>query len=103
MVLAGLSMDEMLVEIGLGIQDETLLPELQLMENEHQNDADEERYECGVEGHTQALSHTGDVSFHGLMCLPKGLTNTPYRTYEPNRGDRPSDVAHHRELRVQAL
>ena len=45
-------LNEVVVEIGLGVEHEAILMQLELVEEEHEDDADEKRNEGGVERHT---------------------------------------------------
>jgi len=54
----------MAVEVRLGVEHEPLLLELELMNEKHEHDADQERDERGIERDAQALGNPSDIPFH---------------------------------------
>ena len=59
----------MLVDPMIGVMHELLLRLLQLVQEEHQDQGQQQRDERGVEGDTQALGHAADVAGHRFVSL----------------------------------
>src|SRR5687768_1508788 len=95
--------DQTLVEVRLAVEHEPLLRELQLMQQEHEHDADQERDQRGVECHTQPLGDARDVAGDGLVSLTECVADAADCADEADGRDRPGDVAQHRKLRVEPI
>ena len=93
----------MLVQVGLRLQYQALLLQLQLVQQEHQDDTDYQGDERGIEGHTKTLSDSSNVPLNSLMRLPQRIANTPDRADEPDGWNRPGDVADDLQFRFQSL
>ena len=76
----------------LAICRQPFLPALQAVGQQHQNQADEQRHEGGVEGDAQAGGHAGQVPGHGLSGLAQGFADAAHRAEKADRGDGPEDV-----------
>src|SRR5262245_8036574 len=92
-------LEQVRVEIGLRVEHHALLRELQLVQEEHDDDARGQGGERGVEGDTECFRYAIDVSGHGLVRLLQGCTDAAHRTDEADGWDRPHCIANHRELR----
>ena len=96
-------LDEVVVEIGLGIEHQALLMQLELMQKEHQHDRDEQRDERRVERDAETLRDAGDIAFDRFVGLCESIADAAHRADEPDRRDGPRDVADHGELGLESI
>ena len=85
----------MAINVALGIEYQSLLRQLQLMQCKHNDDRQYECYEGAVKGHTEAHGDAGDIPLNSFVGLTQGVANTAHGADKANRGNRPRDVAHH--------
>ena len=83
------------IQDSTAVQDEAFLHQLQLVHEEHQEDADQQRDKSRVECNTEALGNAGDIALHGLVGLGQRLADTAHGTDEADRRYRPGNVANH--------
>jgi hypothetical protein len=87
-----------IVTVALGIENKLFLHGLQLMNQKHQDDADQERDKRGVKCHPKTVSHPGDIALDSLMGLAKGIANAAYGSDKPYCGDSPGYVSNDRKV-----
>lgn len=75
-----------MINVLLGIQHQTFLGQLQLMDKEHQDDAQNQGDEGGVKCQAQAFSYTGDITFYRLMGLAQCVANPTNGADKANEG-----------------
>ena len=63
-----------------------LLAQLQLVQEEHHDDADQQRDEGRVERHAQALRHARDLALDRLVRLAERVADAPHGADEADRG-----------------
>src|SRR5690606_13362853 len=94
---------QIVVDILLRIEYEPLLRGLQLMHEEHQHDRDQQRDQRRIERRAEILGDAGDIALHGAVSLAEREAYAAHRADEPDRRNRPCDVAGHRQIRLETL
>ncbi len=61
--------DQVLVDVGLGVEHQAVLGLLDLVQEEHDHDGEAQGHQGRIEGDTEALRHTGDVAGGGARPL----------------------------------
>ena len=91
------------VAIGFGVVHESFLHQLQLMNQEHQENTDQQRNERGVKRNAQALSNAGNIAFYGLVGLRQRLADTTHCADKADGRNCPRYISNHCELGLEAL
>ncbi len=67
--------DEVVIDVSLRIEHESFLQRLQLVDEEHHHDGDQQRDESGIKRGAEILRHAGDIAVDGTVSLPQRLTD----------------------------
>ncbi len=94
---------DVLVEVRLGVEHRALLAQLDLVQHEHHEDAQPQRDQRRIEGDAEAGDHARHVALDRLVRLLQRFADAAHGADEADRGDRPRDVAHHRQFRVEPV
>ena len=68
------------------------LEELELMNEEHQNDRDDQGDKSRIEGNPKALGHSGDIAFNRTIGQSECRSYASNRADETNRGNGPGNI-----------
>ena len=74
--------DQLVVAVVFAVEDKPFLQQLQLVDEKHQEDTDEQCNKRRVERNTKALRYAGNITLYSLVCLGKGFTDATDRADE---------------------
>src|SRR5690606_22157837 len=95
--------DQLLVAIGLGVEHESFLHRLELVDEEHEHDADQKRDQRRVEREAQGFRDAREIALDRALRLRQRVADAAHRADEADGRDRPGDVADHREIRFEPV